>query len=99
MDIITAKNVIAYATQPDSLDMEVAFAHLPDQFIPFTARKDDSAAHGRELYVRAMFGEFGDIQTRVPRPMCPVKPSSSASSTPCRPMRPCASPPCKMPRS
>ncbi|MFB3237232.1 tail fiber assembly protein [Aeromonas salmonicida] len=66
MDIITAKNVVAYATQPDSLDMEVAFAHLPDQFIPFTARKDDSAAHGRELYVRAMFGEFGDIQTRVP---------------------------------
>lgn len=66
MDIITAKNVVAYSTQPDSLDMEVAFTHLPNQFIPFTARKDDSAAHGRELYVRAIFGEFGDIQMREP---------------------------------
>ncbi|MFM5620110.1 tail fiber assembly protein [Aeromonas veronii] len=66
MEIITAKNVVAYSTQPDSLDMEVAFAHLPEQFIPFTARKDDSAAHGRELYVRAIFGEFGDIEMREP---------------------------------
>ncbi|MNJ25132.1 Caudovirales tail fiber assembly protein [compost metagenome] len=63
MEIITAKNVIAYTSQPDSLDMEVAFAHLPGQFVTFTARKDDSAEHGRELYVRAMFGEFGEIRT------------------------------------
>lgn len=63
MEIITAKNVIAYTGQPDALDMEVAFAHLPGQFVTFTARKDDSAEHGRELYVRAMFGEFGEIRT------------------------------------
>lgn len=63
MEIITARNVIAYTDQPDTLDMEVAFAHLPGQFVAFTARKDDSAEHGRELYARAMFGEFGDIRT------------------------------------
>lgn len=68
MDIITAKNVVAYTTQPDSLDMEVAFAHLPGQFVAFTARKDDSAAHGRELYSRAVFGEFGPIEVIIPPP-------------------------------
>jgi hypothetical protein len=65
MEIITAKNVIAYIGQPDALDMEVAFDHLPGQFVTFTARKDDSAEHGRELYVRAMFGEFGEVRTQV----------------------------------
>ena len=65
MDIITAKNVIAYTHQPDCLDMEVAFAHLPGQFVAFTAKKDDSAEHGRELYVRAMFGEFGEVRTQA----------------------------------
>lgn len=66
MEIITAKNVIAYIGQPDSLDMEVAFAHLPDQFVTFTARPDDSAEHGRELYERAMAGEFGDVVALPP---------------------------------
>ena len=61
MEIITARNVIAYSHQPDSLDMEVAFGHLPDQFVAFTARKDDSAEHGRELYFRAIHGEFGPV--------------------------------------
>ena len=65
MEIITAKNVIAYIGQPDALDMEVAFDHLPGQFVTFTARKDDSAEHGRELYVRAMFGEFGEVRTQA----------------------------------
>ncbi|MNH07782.1 Caudovirales tail fiber assembly protein [compost metagenome] len=65
MEIITAKNVIAYTHQPDSLDMEVVFAHLPGQFVTFTARKDDSTEHGRELYVRAMFGEFGEVRTQA----------------------------------
>ncbi|KAJ8740052.1 tail fiber assembly protein [Aeromonas veronii] len=64
MNIITAKNVMTRTNQPDSLDMEVLFSHQPDRFIPFTAKRDDSAAHGRELYMRAMFGEFGEISTK-----------------------------------
>lgn len=66
MEIITAKNVVAYTTQPDSLDMEVAFEHLSGQFIHFTACKDDPEEHGRELYSRAMFGEFGHIEVITP---------------------------------
>lgn len=61
MEIITARNVVAYSHQPNSLDMEVAFGQFPGQFIAFTAQKDDLAEHGRELYFRAIHGEFGPI--------------------------------------
>lgn len=62
MDItaLTARNVVANAGQTDTLDMEVQFSHLAD-YVPFTAHKVDAAIHGRELYMRAMFGEFGPI--------------------------------------
>jgi hypothetical protein len=62
MDItaLAVRNVMATTGQTDSLNMEVQFSHLAD-FVPFTANKGDSAEYGRELYVRAMYGEFGPI--------------------------------------
>ncbi|WP_235331372.1 tail fiber assembly protein [Aeromonas hydrophila] len=36
--------------------------------MPFTARKDDTEEHGRELYSRAVFGEFGPIEVITPPP-------------------------------
>lgn len=57
---LVVRNVTAISGQTDALDMEVLFSHLTD-FVPFTARKHDPVEHGRELYVRAMFGEFGPI--------------------------------------
>ncbi|HHQ4763693.1 tail fiber assembly protein [Aeromonas veronii] len=64
MDRITflnVRNVTRYTGVEDCLNMEAEFSHLPGQFIPFTARKDDTEEHGREIYIRALFGEFGDI--------------------------------------
>ncbi|MFE8726230.1 tail fiber assembly protein [Aeromonas hydrophila] len=61
IEYLTVRNVAAYAGQADTISMEVLFTHLPEQFIPFTARKDDPEEHGRELYSRAVFGEFGPI--------------------------------------
>jgi len=60
ISILAVRHVTARTGQPDTLDMEVWFSHLPD-YVPFTASKGDSEEHGRELYVRAMFGDFGPI--------------------------------------
>ncbi|HDZ8897938.1 TPA: tail fiber assembly protein, partial [Aeromonas dhakensis] len=40
--------------------------------VQFAARKDDTEEHGRELYSRAVFGEFGDIE------VIPVPPPTEA---------------------
>ncbi|WP_434664391.1 tail fiber assembly protein [Aeromonas sp. NJAU223] len=63
-EIIQARNVTAHPDQKDELNMEVLFSHL-QEFVPFTASRNDCEEHGRELYSRAMFGEFGDIRELV----------------------------------
>lgn len=60
ISVMVARNVVARVGQADTLDMEVLFSHLPD-FVPFTAYKGDSEEYGRELYMRALYGEFGPI--------------------------------------
>lgn len=67
IEIIQARNVTADQGRDSELNMEVLFAHLP-AFVPFTARRDDIEPHGRELYSRAMFGEFGPIE-EIPLPL------------------------------
>ncbi|MFB0769847.1 tail fiber assembly protein [Aeromonas salmonicida] len=67
IDIIKVRNVTAHPEQDNELNMEVLFAHLP-AFVPFTARRNDCEEHGRELYSRAMFGEFGPIEVITPSP-------------------------------
>ncbi|WP_429178687.1 tail fiber assembly protein [Aeromonas salmonicida] len=67
IDIIKVRNVTAHPEQDNELNMEVLFAHLP-AFVPFTARRNDCEEHGRELYSRAMFGEFGPIEVITPPP-------------------------------
>jgi hypothetical protein len=61
IEVISAVHPRHYAADPDSITLDVRFAHLPEQ-VQFTARKDDQEEHGRELYSRAVFGEFGDIE-------------------------------------
>ena len=65
IDIVKVRNVTAHPEQDNELNMEVLFAHLP-AFVPFTARSNDCEEHGRELYSRAMFGEFGPIEVITP---------------------------------
>ena len=47
------------------IELTVKFEHL-EQEVPFTASKTDSAEHGRELFLRAQAGEFGEIEDYVP---------------------------------
>ncbi|GKQ99006.1 tail fiber assembly protein [Aeromonas hydrophila] len=66
IEVLSAGRPRHYAADPDSITLDVRFAHLPEP-VQFTARKDDSEEHGRELYSRAVFGEFGDIEV-IPLP-------------------------------
>ncbi|WP_233768790.1 tail fiber assembly protein [Aeromonas sp. ASNIH4] len=61
IEVISAVHPRHYAADPDSITLDVRFTNLPEP-VQFTARKDDPMEHGRELYSRAVFGEFGDIE-------------------------------------
>lgn len=41
--------------------LDCTFEHLGSEVVPFIARPDDPEPHGRELYVRALEKEFGEI--------------------------------------
>lgn len=43
------------------INLKVRFSTFPEQDLPFTANPDDASEHGRELFSRAKFGEFGAI--------------------------------------
>ncbi|MFQ2478922.1 tail fiber assembly protein [Aeromonas caviae] len=63
--IISASNPRCYLSDDDAITLDVRFSHIPKP-VPFTARRDDVELHGRELYSRAVFGEFGDITVLTP---------------------------------
>lgn len=66
IEVISAERPRHYAGDPDSITLDVRFSHLLEP-VQFAARKDDTEEHGRELYSRAVFGEFGDIEV-IPLP-------------------------------
>ena len=43
------------------IDLEVDFAPLDEEWLPYTCSPTDVVEHSRELYQRALAGEFGDI--------------------------------------
>ncbi|AWH15046.1 tail fibers protein [Aeromonas phage 85AhydR10PP] len=44
-----------------AINLKVMFEHSGHEVIPFTATPDDTEEHGRELFTRAKFGEYGEI--------------------------------------
>lgn len=69
IEIISAKNPRCRESEPGVITLDVRFSHLPSE-VPFTACRNDCEEHGRELYSRAMFGEFGPIE------VVPIEPPS-----------------------
>ncbi|WP_421251958.1 tail fiber assembly protein [Aeromonas sp. 600724] len=67
IEIIHAENPRQFDGDSETITLDVLFSHLPDA-IQFAARKDDHEQHGRELYVRAVFGEYGPIEVITPPP-------------------------------
>jgi hypothetical protein len=50
----------------NAIDLEVDFSDLPEEYLPYTASPTDVVEHSRELYSRALDGEFGEIAEFVP---------------------------------
>lgn len=48
-----------------TITLLIKFSHLPDP-IQFTASPDDAEAHGRDIYARALAGEFGEVAEYSP---------------------------------
>lgn len=65
--IISAASPRHLEGDENSIVLDVLFEHLQEP-VEFTARKGDPEQHGRELYSRAIFGEFGPIQVMTPPP-------------------------------
>lgn len=68
IDVITATNPRHLVGDEESITLDVRFSHL-EEVVEFTARRDDAERHGRELYSRAVFGEFGEIKVITPPPL------------------------------
>lgn len=61
--------------------IDLVVEHPTHGEIPFTASPTDSEAHGRELYARAMDGEFGPIAPYVaPVPVPPTQAQINAAA-------------------
>ncbi|MGL4887809.1 tail fiber assembly protein [Aeromonas veronii] len=67
IEVITAANPRHLAGDQESITLDVRFSHL-EEVVEFTARRDDAERHGREIYSRAVFGEFGEIKVITPPP-------------------------------
>lgn len=59
-------------TENNSVDLQIE--HPDYGWIPFSARPDDIEEHGRDIYARAISGEFGPIAPYVPPPPPPEQP-------------------------
>ena len=60
MKIVQAKNPHYTDRSGRCIHLDVLFDGF-DEWLPFAASPDDSELHGRELYLRAKAGEFGEV--------------------------------------
>jgi len=56
------------------IDLTVRFSEISED-LPFTADPNDTEAHGRDIYARAVAGEFGEVA-----PFDPVPPTTEQVS-------------------
>lgn len=50
------------------IDLMVNFSNQSEEFVPFTASRNDPEPHGQEIYSRAIAGDFGPIADWTPPP-------------------------------
>jgi len=62
----SGKNPIWKNSEHTLIDLEVVFEEFGDEIHSFTAHPDDIEEHGRDIYARAINGEFGAIADYVP---------------------------------
>ena len=70
--LISAANPRYLNAEGTAITLDCEFSHLPGEIYPFCAMPIDVEAHGREVYARAVAGEFGQITPYVaPPPVIP----------------------------
>lgn len=73
-----------YANSDNTLiDMVVVLSLFPNDKIPFTASPTDGEPYGRELYQRAVAGEFGPVADYVVKTVAaaPNQPTTTGTQT------------------
>lgn len=66
MDIIRARSPRWVDADKSAIDLLVVFDDGMNEEVPFTAHAQDCEVHGRELYYRAVYEEFGPVAEFVP---------------------------------
>jgi hypothetical protein len=76
----SAKNPQYQNQNQTAINLEVQFEEYGDVWLPFTAMPSDSEAHGKDIYARAVLGEFGAIASYV-HPVAPPATESQPDAT------------------
>lgn len=69
MKYTTIKNLKWSDEQHLRINCDVNFEDLKEEFVPFTADPNDSSEHGKDIFARAVNGEFGEIAEYEPPPL------------------------------
>ena len=60
--ITAARNPKWVDSDHNMIDLEVNFAELEEEWLPYTSSPTDVCEHSRTLYTRAAAGEFGEVE-------------------------------------
>lgn len=71
MRVVSVSNPRRVSEDDDEILLDVVLADLGGLAVPFMAKPDDLEETGRDLYARALAGEFGPIAAYVPPPPPP----------------------------
>ena len=61
--ITAARNPQWVDSNHNRIDLEVNFAELEEEWLPYTAAPLDVCAHSRTLYANAVAGDYGQVST------------------------------------
>jgi hypothetical protein len=61
-------------TEQTSIDCEVNFNHLPDEFVPFTANPIDVMEYSKTIFDECVAGQYGVIAEYVAPPVVEYTP-------------------------
>lgn len=64
---------------PDQTQLNCAVDFVGIGPVNFTASEDDSEAHSREIFARAVAGDFGEVQAYIAPPIPPAYPTRDAA--------------------
>ena len=67
-EIARARNPQWVDENHNMINLEVDFAPLDEEWLPYTCSPTDVVEHSRELYRRAVAGEYGEISDEYIRP-------------------------------